>query len=462
KSQNDNLVERIHEIEISSCRLQKKVTVYENCMEQLEKFQDDRMKAVNDKFDKLYTDFVEMTLHLEEKFYPHLLTIIFGRRWLLTQGMELAIIKCLNSHEYLFALGAAISKAIKKGMQDGLSAGITHDKEGMVLTDVAAYNPFAKADFCFATAPKWPLTDKLVVDELQPNVDQLMVPIHHAPNKVFIGPTALSLALDVSNIRIEGTSDVVSATGGATTTLSRTFSSASTITPIFVDDYKVIDAEDQAAADRNAASFPNTFQVSGSCFPSRSLNLYAPFPSASVTSYGPSHLRPSFSVSFARLASLLRSRLISKASLFCTKSTSAVFNVGMLIFAGMTASVSYINENGVSPLLDFIMAREEEIESLKARLLLKEAKAAEAIRLRAEASNFETVEKYLRDETNALRERNIILKKEQNALDVKVTELETSVVSKEHELTDLNALVTSVKSQNDNLVERAPKEGHGI
>nr|GEY97729.1 hypothetical protein [Tanacetum cinerariifolium] len=54
---------------------------------------------------------------------------------------------------------------------------------------------------------------------------------------------------------------------------------------------------------------------------------------------------------------------------------------------------------------ELLKAREEEIESLKARLLLKEAEAAEAIRLRAEASNFETVEKSLWDETNALREQ---------------------------------------------------------
>ncbi|GJV01794.1 hypothetical protein Tco_1335363 [Tanacetum coccineum] len=101
KSRNDNLVDRLHELEISSSRLQEKVTVYQNCMEQLEKFQDDQMKVVNDKFDKLYTDFVEMALHLEEKFYPHLLTNISDRRWLLTQGMKLAIIKCLNSPEYL-------------------------------------------------------------------------------------------------------------------------------------------------------------------------------------------------------------------------------------------------------------------------------------------------------------------------------------------------------------------------
>ncbi|GKF18745.1 hypothetical protein Tco_0063663, partial [Tanacetum coccineum] len=44
-------------------------------------------------------------------------------------------------------------------------------------------------------------------------------------------------------------------------------------------------------------------------------------------------------------------------------------------------------------------ARDREIKDLKAQLLLREAEAAEAIRLRAEASNFKTVEKSLRDET---------------------------------------------------------------
>nr|GEX72557.1 hypothetical protein [Tanacetum cinerariifolium] len=101
-----------------------------------------------------------------------------------------------------------------------------------------------------------------------------------------------------------------------------------------------------------------------------------------------------------------------------------------------------------------LKAREEEIRSLKARLLLKKAKAAKAIRLRAEASNFETIEKSLRDDTNSLRERNVILEKERDALDVKVTELETSAMSKECQLTDLNALVTSIKSQNDSLVDQ--------
>ncbi|GJX66106.1 putative gypsy type transposase [Tanacetum coccineum] len=141
---------QVHELEASSAGLQEKVTAYEGFIDQLEKFQDEKMKEVNEKFDKLCADFVEMALHLEEKFYPRLLTTISGRRWLLTHGMELAIAKCLNSTEYLSTLGAAIGKAVEKGMQEGLSAGITHGAEGRKLTDVAAYNPSAEADYLSA------------------------------------------------------------------------------------------------------------------------------------------------------------------------------------------------------------------------------------------------------------------------------------------------------------------------
>ncbi|GKB89021.1 hypothetical protein Tco_0961293, partial [Tanacetum coccineum] len=103
---------------------------------------------------------------------------------------------------------------------------------------------------------------------------------------------------------------------------------------------------------------------------------------------------------------------------------------------------------------ELLKARDEEIENRKAQMLLKEAKVAEAIRLRAEFSTFETVEKSLWDKVNVLKERNTILEKEQNALDLKATDLEASVVGKEHELTGLNAQLTFVKSQNDNLLDR--------
>ncbi|GKE23119.1 hypothetical protein Tco_1434631, partial [Tanacetum coccineum] len=182
KSQNDNLADRVCELEISSSGLQEKITMYENCMEQLEKLQDDQMKVVNDKFDKL---------------------------WLLTHGMELAIVNCLNSPEYLSALGAAIGKAIEKGMQDGLSDGITHGKEGRLqnvnfslLARLKSNKDDSVETVMGILRLEGPLAEKLGLNEFQPNVDQLMVPIHSSLDKVVIGATALSLALDVSSVRV--------------------------------------------------------------------------------------------------------------------------------------------------------------------------------------------------------------------------------------------------------------------
>nr|GEU85082.1 hypothetical protein [Tanacetum cinerariifolium] len=341
--------------------------------DQLERFQDDRMKVVNDKFYQLY-DFVEMALHLEERFYPHLLTTISCRRWLLAQGMELAIVKCLNSPEYLFVLRAAISKAIEKGMQDGLSAEITHGKEGRILTDVAAHNPSVEADYIFALQKlqnvnfsllaelksnndasvetvmdilrlEEPLNKKLGLNELQPTVDQLMVPIHYSSDKVIISATALSLALDVSSIRVQkirknitnqrsalhdvfvplagpfstaaltgtkGTSGIMSAAANTTMALSTTLASASTVPPITIEDYKVMSTDGpedaQGSGQGEVASFPNTVRA---C-------LHPPH-------------------------GLLR----------CFG--RRVLQVGMPISTGITASVAYVSENGVSSLLDLII-----------------------------------------------------------------------------------------------------------
>nr|GEU44353.1 hypothetical protein [Tanacetum cinerariifolium] len=275
--------------------------------------EDAQLKFVNDKFDKLYTDFVEMALHLEERFYPHLLTTIAGHMWLLTYGMELAVAKYLNSSEYLSALGTAIDKAIEKGMQDGLAAGITHGKEGRFLADVTAYNPFAAVDYVFALPQlqsvnfslltelklnkdssvetlmnilhlEETVAERLGLNETQPHVDKLMVPIHHSPDQTVIGATALSLSLNVSHAHVQkirenitnyrstlrdvfiplaepfsamalksrgGTSDTVPVTDDTTTTLYMVVASTSTARPISIDDYKVAGTDDQATADGN-------------------------------------------------------------------------------------------------------------------------------------------------------------------------------------------------------------------
>ncbi|GJW80204.1 hypothetical protein Tco_0144179 [Tanacetum coccineum] len=124
-------------------------------------------------------------------------------RWLLTHGMKLLVVKCLNSTEYMEALGHAFGRAIEKGMQEGLAAGIEHGQAGRCLTDLEAYIPSTEADFNSAIrdlrdrnfpllqelsnkkdASTWDIMDLLRLDDavaetlgltdLQPDVSQLM------------------------------------------------------------------------------------------------------------------------------------------------------------------------------------------------------------------------------------------------------------------------------------------------
>nr|GEX95523.1 hypothetical protein [Tanacetum cinerariifolium] len=233
KLQNDNLVGQVHVLGISSAGLQEKVAAYEGFVSQLEKFQDEKLEEVNEKFDKLCADFVEMSLHPEEKFYPHLLTTISGRRWLLTYGMKLAVAKCLNSTEYLSTLGAAISKAVEKGMQEGLSARITYGGEGRQLADIAAYNPSAEADYLSA------LQHLQSVNKMRENIANHVSGLRG----VFV-----PLSEPLSAAALEGMEGTSGSTPDVAATLSTTLVSASTIPPISTDDYEVAHAESQCVA----------------------------------------------------------------------------------------------------------------------------------------------------------------------------------------------------------------------
>nr|GEV06257.1 hypothetical protein [Tanacetum cinerariifolium] len=337
-------VPSVHELETSASGLQEKVAVYENCMEQLEKFQDDRMKIVGDKFDKLYNDFVEMALHLEEQFYPHLLTTTLAAGGSLPMAWNFSLLSACTNLNIFLPSKPLLVRPLRKDVNFPLFAELRSNKDASVETIMEV---FRLED---------PVAEKLRLSELEPNVNQLMVPIHSSPDRVVIGATALSIALDASSSRVqnirenianhksvlhdafvslaepisiaaltgmEGTFDCVPATV-ITTALSTTLALTSTVNPISKDDYEFVDTDDQAVVGGDAASFPNVDDT----------ELLA-----------------------CSLLSSKRSRLISRASLFCIRSTFAVLSVGMPIFAGMTASVSYVSENRVSSLLDFIIVR---------------------------------------------------------------------------------------------------------
>ncbi|GKA51853.1 hypothetical protein Tco_0745049, partial [Tanacetum coccineum] len=249
KSQNDGLVDQVYALETTCSSLRDPVLGYERLKEQIEEFQDAQMNI----------------------------------RWLLTRGLKLVVVKCLNLSEYLTALGSAISHAIEKGMQSGMSANIDHGKAGRSLADVVAYNPAAEADYYSALQRlrESPLADAPGMSDLQPDVEQLMLPIHRPEDQVVLGKTSLSFALSVSHSRVEkvrenilaqwsalvdvwvplvdplsaknlmgaaGTSNSVPSTVVTTTALSTTFASTSSVPPITIEDYEIActDGQDDA------------------------------------------------------------------------------------------------------------------------------------------------------------------------------------------------------------------------
>nr|GEX41520.1 nonaspanin [Tanacetum cinerariifolium] len=257
--------------------------------------------------------------------------------------------------------GAAISKAVEKVMHEGLSTGITHGAEGRKLANVVAYNPSAKADYLSALQRLQnvnfsliaelksnkdasvdtiinllrlddALAESLGLTESQPHANQLMVPIHHSLDQRVIGASALSFSLDISHSRVrkikeniashvsalygvfvplseplfavplEGTEGTFSSTHDTITALSVTFVFACTILHISTDDYEVAHADGQEGA-----------SVDGETVHVENIN-------------------PFCDVSNGELNILERSKLMPKALLFLTISTSVVLKVNSIPF----------------------------------------------------------------------------------------------------------------------------------
>ncbi|GKF00811.1 hypothetical protein Tco_0027734 [Tanacetum coccineum] len=144
--------------------------------EQVEKMQDEQMRALSERVAAIDSDLLEMVLHMDAEFYPRYLTIIAGSRWILSHGLRLVLAKCISSPEYLSAMGEAIGRAIYKGMQDGLVAGIEHGTAGRSITDVAAFNPSAEGDYVVAINALQGVSFPLL-DQLEANKDASMADI---------------------------------------------------------------------------------------------------------------------------------------------------------------------------------------------------------------------------------------------------------------------------------------------
>ncbi|GJY15318.1 hypothetical protein Tco_0385740 [Tanacetum coccineum] len=282
EAERDRFISQVSLLEGTCSELCDELSGYKLFKEQIEVVQDEQVKVLSDKVVGLDAELMGTALHLDEEFYPRFLTTIVGRRWILGRGLRLVVMKCLQSLEYLVALGGAIGRANDKGMQDGLATCIDHGKAGRGLVDVAAYNPSAEANYVFVVNAlrdvDFPLLAQLesqkdasIVDimgllhlegpaaevpeanQLQPSLEQLMLLIYRSEDQVVIGETSLSFSLDIvhshplsaENLVGEASTSGVPAVVTATTTLSTTFVEASSVLPIPASDYEVVDTEAQ-------------------------------------------------------------------------------------------------------------------------------------------------------------------------------------------------------------------------
>nr|GFD36085.1 transposase (putative), gypsy type [Tanacetum cinerariifolium] len=64
-----------------------------------------------------------LSIDFDEELYPHMLTAIAGRMWVIGHGLRLAMMKCAESLEMSQTFADVVSARVAKGMSEGLKHG---------------------------------------------------------------------------------------------------------------------------------------------------------------------------------------------------------------------------------------------------------------------------------------------------------------------------------------------------
>ncbi|GJW81222.1 hypothetical protein Tco_0145197 [Tanacetum coccineum] len=130
--------------------------------EEFKRYEDSKVQKwcakIDARLDALSIDF-------DEELYPHMLTAIVGRRWVVGHGLRLAVMKCAESIELRQAFANVVTAGITKGMSEGLEYGVRQGEAKLDLAAIEAYDP--KADDKYVAALhalkdlKYPLIDQL-------------------------------------------------------------------------------------------------------------------------------------------------------------------------------------------------------------------------------------------------------------------------------------------------------------
>nr|GEU60355.1 transposase (putative), gypsy type [Tanacetum cinerariifolium] len=131
---------------------------FEEYKRQQDQLVEQRCAEIDARLDALSIDF-------DEELYPHMLTAIAGRRWVIGHGLRLVMMKCAESLEMRQAFADVVSAGIAKGMSEGLKHGVEHGHAQLTVESLEAYDPEAEAKFAVALQSlkdlKYPLLDQL-------------------------------------------------------------------------------------------------------------------------------------------------------------------------------------------------------------------------------------------------------------------------------------------------------------
>nr|GEW90725.1 hypothetical protein [Tanacetum cinerariifolium] len=168
----ENMCAQFSDLQVSNERLSQQVATLQKqvsgkeklkaAFEEIKRQQDERVEQrcaeMDARLDALSIDF-------DEELYPHMLTAIAGRRWVIGRGLRLAVMKCGESLELRQAFADAVSAGIAKGLIEGLRHGLEDGQAQRSLESIEADDPEAKAKFVAALQAlkdlKYPLVDQL-------------------------------------------------------------------------------------------------------------------------------------------------------------------------------------------------------------------------------------------------------------------------------------------------------------
>nr|GEV21907.1 hypothetical protein [Tanacetum cinerariifolium] len=145
--------------------LQQQVSGEEKRKDAFEEFKRQQDERVEQRCVLMDARLDALSIDFDEELYPHMLTAIAGRRWVIGRGLRLAVMKCGESLELRQAFADVVSAGIAKGLSEGLRHGLDHSQAQLSLESIEAYDPETKAKFVAALQAlkdlKYPLVDQL-------------------------------------------------------------------------------------------------------------------------------------------------------------------------------------------------------------------------------------------------------------------------------------------------------------